>query len=230
MEHRSSCSSGGGGGRVWLGLAFERRGHVGRPPSSLPEALPTPPTTLPEPPPTRKSKWSFQPELIGDTPQFPVPLLGREGVRARNKILRVVISREELQSAAAQLRALVSELEVQQEKPNLELQIGYKLLDGVITIPQCLKAWDIKSNGEITRAGIRNSLRNLGFTGLPSDGDALFDQWNLGHQGLSLLASLLLRSLRWLLVVLSIMLIATCCWLLSAMECPLVTVFVAVDG
>jgi len=190
MEHRSSCGSGGGGGRVWLGLAFERRGHVGRPPSSSPEALPTPPTTLPEPPPTRKSKWSFQPELIGDTPQFPVPLLGREGVRARNKILRVVISREELQSAAAQLRALVSELEVQHEKPSLELQIGYKLLDGVITVPQCLKAWDIKNNGEITRVGIRNSLRSLGFTGLPSDGDALFDQWN-GHQGMSLLASLL---------------------------------------
>ena len=193
--------SGGGGGRIWLGLAFERRGHSGRPPSSPPEVLPTPPAPLPEPPPTfRKSKWSFKPELIGDTPHFPVPLLGREGVRARNKILRVVISREELQSAAAQLRALVSDLEVvQHEKPNLELQIGYKLLDAVITIPQCLKAWDIKSNGEITRAGIRNSLRNLGFTGLPSDGDALFDLWNLAHQGLSLPSSLppsLLVSLR----------------------------------
>lgn len=117
---RSSGGSGGGGGRIWLGLAFERRGHVGRPPSSPPEVLPTPPAPLPEPPPTfRKSKWSFKPELIGDTPHFPVPLLGREGVRARNKILRVVISREELQSAAAQLRALVSDLEVVQRASGL---------------------------------------------------------------------------------------------------------------
>ncbi len=133
--------------------------------------------------PASFSRWTFKPEVIGDAPHFPSPRLGRASVQSRKKTERLVISSEELMGIAATLRKLASTLEDQVEQPTLELQIGYKLLDGVISVQQCLQQWDPKRKGEVLKGAMRNNLRNLGFTVSTVDADALFDSWDADKGG-----------------------------------------------
>ena len=88
-------------------------------------------------------KWSFAPVVHPNPPSFPQPLLGRAAVQ-RKKKAAFSISSDELFAIAEKLKGIAATLEAQVEQPTLEIQIGYMLLDGTLTIPQCIKLWDPK--------------------------------------------------------------------------------------
>ena len=135
-------------------------------------------------PPTFRH-WSFKPEnLNGAAPQFPKPLLGRAAVQ-RKATAEMVIPSSKLQEMAVRMRDMASSLEAQVEQPTLEMQIGYKLLDGAISIPQCLKSWDVKGKGEVIKTAMRQNLRNMNFSATAIEVDALFDSWDADKGTLS---------------------------------------------
>ena len=128
-------------------------------------------------PPTFRH-WSFKPEnLNGAAPQFPKPLLGRAAVQ-RKATAEMAIPSSKLQDMAVRMRDMASSLEAQVEQPSLEMQIGYKLLDGAISIPQILKSWDVKGKGEVIKTAMRQNLRNMNFSATAVEVDALFDSWD----------------------------------------------------
>jgi Ca2+-binding EF-hand superfamily protein len=90
----------------------------------------------------------------------------------------MVIPSSKLQEMAVRMRDMASSLEAQVEQPTLEMQIGYKLLDGAISIPQCLKSWDVKGKGEVIKTAMRQNLRNMNFSATAIEVDALFDSWD----------------------------------------------------
>ena len=128
--------------------------------------------------PSSFQRWSFRPVVVGDAPKFPKPLLGRDAIRRRTSKEGAAMSSDELRGLADELRALASSLEAQVEQPTLEMQIGYKLLDGAISIPQCLKSWDVKGKGEVIKTAMRQNLRNMNFSATAVEVDALFDSWD----------------------------------------------------
>ena len=135
--------------------------------------------------PSSFQRWSFRPVVVGDAPKFPKPLLGRDAIRRRSSKEGAAMSSDELRGLADELRALASSLEAQVEQPTLEMQIGYKLLDGAISIPQCLKSWDVKGKGEVIKTAMRQNLRNMNFSDTAIEVDALFDSWDADKGTLS---------------------------------------------
>ena len=128
--------------------------------------------------PSSFQRWSFRPVVVGDAPKFPKPLLGRDAIRRRTSKEGAAMSSDELRGLADELRARASSLEAQVEQPSLEMQIGYKLLDGAISIPQILKSWDVKGKGEVIKTAMRQNLRNMNFSATAVEVDALFDSWD----------------------------------------------------
>ena len=127
-------------------------------------------------------KWSFAPVVHPDPPSFPQPLLGRAAVQ-RKKKAAFSISSDELFAIAEKLKGIAATLEAQVEQPTLEIQIGYMLLDGTLTIPQCIKLWDPKGKGEVMKGSMKNNLRAMGFSVPGGEVDALFDSWDADKGG-----------------------------------------------
>ena len=127
-------------------------------------------------------KWSFAPVVHPNPPSFPQPLLGRAAVQ-RKKKAAFSISSDELFAIAEKLKGIAATLEAQVEQPTLEIQIGYMLLDGTLTIPQCIKLWDPKGKGEVMKGSMKNNLRAMGFSVPGGEVDALFDSWDADKGG-----------------------------------------------